>query len=138
MANRIDRGLESVFRFVGWLFSKSALGVDLGLMAISAGWVLVFIANPEILDAKTFSLLKKVNREAWVTILTVVAVLHLVGMCSPWRLKALRVFALFASAWVWLVVGGAFAPHLTTGAPTYFTIGFGALATALYVSRLRE
>lgn len=138
MTNRIDRGLEGAFRFVGWLFSRPALGVDLGLMSIAAGWVMVFVANPEILNSGSFTLLRAINREAWIVILTLISGAHLIGMFSPWRLKALRVVALFASGWLWLVVGGAFAPHLTTGAPTYFTIGFGALVSALYVTRLRE
>ncbi|RXF75065.1 hypothetical protein [Hansschlegelia zhihuaiae] len=138
MTHRIDRGLEGVLRFVGWLFSRPALGIDLGLMAIAFGWVAVFIANPAVLDATQFALMRTINREAWVAILSMIGLAHAIGMASPWRLKVLRVVALFASGWLWLVVGTTFAPHLVTGAPTYVTIGFGALITALYVSRLRE
>ena len=138
MTHRIDRGLERVLGFVGWLFSKPALGVDLGLMAIAFGWVAILIANPAMMDAAAFAMLKKINREAWVAILSMIGLAHAIAMASPWKLRGLRLTALFASGWIWLVVGTTFVPHLTTGAPTYVTIGFGALVTALYVSRLRE
>lgn len=123
-------------RFVEWLFSPRAPGLDVGLCLFAGGWGYLMITRPALFDVGQFVGMQWLADQIWITFFCLLAVMHAVGCARPsWR--SLRVAANLLSAWIWISVAGSFLRvELTTGVVAYAVVGFGALCGAIYIAGL--
>ncbi len=123
-------------RFVEWLFSPAASGLDVGLCLFAAGWGGLMIAKPALFDTGQFVGMQWLRDEAWIGFFLLLTLTHAAGCLRPhWR--TMRVGACLFSAWIWISVSvSLYRVEMTTGVLAYCIVGFGALAGGIYIAGL--
>ena len=123
-------------RFAEFVFGPLAPGIDLVLALFAAGWATLMVERPELFDRGSFVGMTWLPDPAWITFLTLLALLHGIGF---FRLHArnLRVASALMSAWIWICVSVSFLRvDVSTGVISYAIIGLSALLGGVYLAGL--
>ncbi len=134
MKRAATTALTPLVRFVETMYGPRALGIDLGLCLIAAGWASLMVAHPEKFDRGTYVGMTWLPDAAWIAVFVLLTIMHGVGAaCADWRV--LRVAACLLSAWIWLsVTCSIFRVEMTTGVIAYGLFAACALTGAVYLS----